>query len=96
MNRHLLRPVSLALICNLPFSAFASINSAAIVASSLSPQCLEYKVVGICYWLLLAAVYGVRLQGEDFHQGAPLRTGCGGVGVFQYRGESVDRAVGAR
>ena len=52
MNRHLLRPISLALICNLPFSAFASFNTAAIVTSSLSPQCLEYKVVGICYWLM--------------------------------------------
>ncbi|PUA42063.1 TIGR03756 family integrating conjugative element protein [Pseudomonas protegens] len=36
----------------LSFSASAAINTAAIVASSLSPQCLEYRVVGICYWLL--------------------------------------------
>nr|WP_313025643.1 TIGR03756 family integrating conjugative element protein [Pseudomonas lopnurensis] len=28
-----------------------ALNSAAIVSSSLSPDCLEYKVVGICYWL---------------------------------------------
>jgi integrating conjugative element protein (TIGR03756 family) len=32
--------------------AFAAINTAAIVASTASPDCLEYKVVGICYWLL--------------------------------------------
>ena len=61
MNRHLLRPVSLALICNLPFSASASINSAAIVASSLSPQCLEYKVVGICYWLM-CTTFGCKVR----------------------------------
>ncbi|MQU06972.1 TIGR03756 family integrating conjugative element protein [Pseudomonas helleri] len=56
MNRCLLRPLSLALICSLPFSASASITSATIIASSLSPQCLEYKVVGICYWLLCTAL----------------------------------------
>jgi len=61
MKRYLLRPVSLALICNLPFSASASINSAAIVASSLSPQCLEYKVVGICYWLL-CTTFGCKVK----------------------------------
>ncbi|MGF2502397.1 TIGR03756 family integrating conjugative element protein, partial [Pseudomonas aeruginosa] len=37
---------------SLSFTASAAINSAAIVSSTLSPQCLEYKVVGICYWLL--------------------------------------------
>lgn len=61
MNRNLLRPLSPALICSLPFSTSASITSATItsatiIASSLSPQCLEYKVVGICYWLLCTAL----------------------------------------
>ncbi|GKV93197.1 integrating conjugative element protein [Pectobacterium carotovorum subsp. carotovorum] len=32
-------------------SSFA-LNTATIVASSLSPDCLEYRVTGICYWLL--------------------------------------------
>lgn len=85
MNRCLLRPLSLALICSLPFSASASITSATIITSSLSPQCLEYKVVG-GWHLLLAAVHGDGLQGEDVDQSAALRAGCGGVGVFQYRG----------
>lgn len=31
-------------------SAFA-VNTASIIASSLSPDCLEYRVAGICYWL---------------------------------------------
>jgi len=31
-------------------SAFA-LTTATIVASSASPGCLEYRVVGICYWL---------------------------------------------
>lgn len=31
-------------------SAFA-LNTSTIVSSALSPDCLEYRVVGICYWL---------------------------------------------
>lgn len=31
-------------------SSFA-LNTAAIVSSTLSPHCLEYRVAGICYWL---------------------------------------------
>jgi integrating conjugative element protein (TIGR03756 family) len=37
-------------------TATAAINTAAITASALSPTCLEYKVVGICYWLLCTPV----------------------------------------
>ena len=29
----------------------AVISTAQIMASSASPQCADYKVVGICYWL---------------------------------------------
>ncbi|EGH15327.1 hypothetical protein PSYMP_29053, partial [Pseudomonas amygdali pv. morsprunorum str. M302280] len=29
-----------------------AVTSATLAASTLSPDCLEYKVVGICYWLL--------------------------------------------
>lgn len=36
----------------LPLSASAAVSSAAILAATSSPACLEYKVVGICYWLL--------------------------------------------
>lgn len=50
--RHAFRPLWLALTFSLSFSASAAINSAAIIASSLSPTCLEYQVVGICYWML--------------------------------------------
>src|SRR5882762_11047684 len=31
-------------------STFA-LNTAAIVGSALSPDCLSYRVVGVCYWL---------------------------------------------
>jgi len=41
---------AIALLCGAT-SAFA-LNTASIIASSLSPDCLEYRVVGICYWLL--------------------------------------------
>lgn len=49
---HLLRPLSLAITFSLSFSVSATTTSAAIIASSLSPTCLEYQVVGICYWML--------------------------------------------
>lgn len=38
-----------ALLCGAT-SSFA-LNTATIVSSTLSPDCLEYRVVGICYWL---------------------------------------------
>ncbi|PBX86728.1 TraU family protein, partial [Pseudomonas aeruginosa] len=49
---NLRRLAAAAATISLSFTASAAINSAAIVSSTLSPQCLEYKVVGICYWLL--------------------------------------------
>ncbi|QCI14178.1 TIGR03756 family integrating conjugative element protein [Pseudomonas putida] len=45
----------------LPFSASAAISSAAILASTTSPTCLEYKVVGICYWLFCTP-YGCTVK----------------------------------
>ncbi|WP_192810766.1 TraU family protein, partial [Pseudomonas syringae group genomosp. 3] len=33
-------------------AAAGTVTSATLAASTLSPDCLEYKVVGICYWLL--------------------------------------------
>ncbi len=32
-------------------SSAAALDTASIAASALSPDCLEYRVVGICYWL---------------------------------------------
>ncbi|PLR35033.1 TIGR03756 family integrating conjugative element protein [Chimaeribacter californicus] len=60
MIRRRLRPHRLALAmvwgcAAQPFAAGA-INSVQIVASALSPDCLEYKVVGLCYWLLCTPV----------------------------------------
>ncbi|WP_430962104.1 TIGR03756 family integrating conjugative element protein [Pseudomonas putida] len=53
MMRRIPRLTLAALLTSaLPFSASAAISSAAILASTTSPTCLEYKVVGICYWLL--------------------------------------------
>lgn len=40
---------AVALLCGTT-SSFA-LNTASIVASALSPDCLEYRVTGICYWL---------------------------------------------
>lgn len=48
--------IALALGCAAQPFAAGAINSAQIIASALSPQCLEYKIVGICYWLLCTPV----------------------------------------
>ncbi|PJG84820.1 TIGR03756 family integrating conjugative element protein [Conservatibacter flavescens] len=47
-------PKKLTAICStlaLAITAQAEINTATIMASSASPSCLEYKVVGTCFWL---------------------------------------------
>ncbi len=45
-----MRTVIASLLLGASGSAFA-MNTATIMASSLSPDCLDYRVVGICYWL---------------------------------------------
>lgn len=60
MNRifYRLRPVALSLMLvagSLPV-ADAAINTASIVASSVSPSCINWRVSGICYWLLCTPV----------------------------------------
>ncbi|HAV1239818.1 TPA: TIGR03756 family integrating conjugative element protein, partial [Salmonella enterica] len=42
-----------ALAVTLPVAA---ITTPQIIASSLSPECLQYRVVGLCYWLLCTPV----------------------------------------
>ncbi|MEF9676532.1 TIGR03756 family integrating conjugative element protein [Pectobacterium aroidearum] len=49
-SRHLRTSIATVLL-TAASSSFA-LNTATIVASSLSPDCLEYRVTGICYWLL--------------------------------------------
>ncbi|RKO74903.1 TIGR03756 family integrating conjugative element protein [Pectobacterium parmentieri] len=44
--------VSLATVLLTAASSSFALNTAAIISSSLSPDCLEYRVTGICYWLL--------------------------------------------
>ncbi|KVS36321.1 conjugal transfer protein [Burkholderia vietnamiensis] len=45
-----LRMIVASLLLGVCGSALA-VNTATIIASSLSPDCLDYRVVGICYWL---------------------------------------------
>ncbi|WP_418648290.1 TIGR03756 family integrating conjugative element protein [Thauera butanivorans] len=47
--RRLRTGIAAALLAGAP-SSFA-LDTATIVSSALSPDCLEYRVVGICYWL---------------------------------------------
>src|SRR3546814_13824199 len=56
---HLRFGVAVALLL-VATSSFA-LNTATIVASTLSPSCLEYRVVGICYWLS-CGVGGCRIR----------------------------------
>ncbi|CAI1200041.1 TIGR03756 family integrating conjugative element protein [Serratia ficaria] len=51
---HRLRAAIAALMIGTVSSAFA-LNTATITASALSPDCMEYRVVGICYWLFCSA-----------------------------------------
>lgn len=53
MPRHHPKPfrfIAVAAAIGFPLSAFA-LNTATIIASSASPDCLAYRVVGVCYWL---------------------------------------------
>ncbi|MEX0445628.1 TIGR03756 family integrating conjugative element protein [Xenorhabdus sp. SGI246] len=45
-------PTIITLITAFTPAAQASINTAQIIASSLSPSCIQWRVSGICYWLL--------------------------------------------
>jgi len=45
-----MRPVAAAALLSIATSSFA-LTTATIVSSALSPDCLEYRVTGICYWL---------------------------------------------
>src|SRR3546814_17862246 len=45
-----LRATAASLLLSAATSTFA-LDTATIVPSALSPDCLEYRVVGICYWL---------------------------------------------
>ena len=47
-----LRRTGIATILLMTASSSFALNTATIVSSTLSPSCLEYRVVGICYWLL--------------------------------------------
>ena len=49
VSRRLRLSTAIALLCGAT-SSFA-LNTATIVSSTLSPDCLEYRVSGICYWL---------------------------------------------
>lgn len=44
------RLIAIPLAVGIPLSAHA-LNTATITTSSLSPDCIAYRVVGICYWL---------------------------------------------
>ncbi|HFX2541769.1 TPA: TIGR03756 family integrating conjugative element protein, partial [Pseudomonas aeruginosa] len=45
-----LRATAASLLLGAATSTFA-LDTATIVSSALSPDCLEYRVAGICYWL---------------------------------------------
>ncbi|CAM5376607.1 hypothetical protein SSTU70S_00769 [Stutzerimonas stutzeri] len=68
-----------------------ALNTATIVGSVASPDCLEYRVVGICY---LAVLHLDRLHGAHVGQSAPLHPGCGRLQLQQYRRKPLGRGSG--
>ena len=50
LARRRLRVTAASLLLSAATSTF-TLDTATIVSSALSPDCLEYRVVGICYWL---------------------------------------------
>ncbi|MFS6933744.1 TIGR03756 family integrating conjugative element protein [Klebsiella oxytoca] len=54
LRRHKLATALLLYSAALPLTA-STINSAQIIASALSPTCLEYRIAGVCYWLFCTA-----------------------------------------
>lgn len=60
LRRHRLG-IALAIGCAVQPVGAGVINSALIIASALSPECLEYKITGICYWLLCTP-YGCTVE----------------------------------
>jgi hypothetical protein len=46
----------LSLLFSASLSAFA-LDTATIASSTLSPDCLEYRVVGVCFWLYCTYYY---------------------------------------
>ena len=59
--RSLLRPLSVGWSLLVVAGSACALNTAAIVGSVLSPDCLMYQVVGICYWLLCTP-YGCSIE----------------------------------
>ncbi|VTQ34201.1 integrating conjugative element protein [Pseudomonas aeruginosa] len=80
-----LRATVASLLLSTATSTFA-LDTATIVSSALSPDCLEYRVVGICYWLYCTP-FGCSVRTSV--QGAPLRPRCGGVELLEHRRKSV-------
>lgn len=60
MNNRLLSRHAALILLALTGSASA-IDSATLVSSSLSPDCLAYRVVGVCYWLRCTA-FGCKVK----------------------------------
>ena len=54
LRRHKLATALLLYCAVQPFTASA-INSVQIIASAISPTCLEYRISGVCYWLFCTA-----------------------------------------
>ncbi|MHC6755440.1 TIGR03756 family integrating conjugative element protein [Yersinia ruckeri] len=60
LHRHKLATTLLLYSSVQPLTANA-INSVQIVASAISPTCLEYRITGICYWLF-CTMWGCKVR----------------------------------
>ena len=82
-----------ATVASLLLSAATStlaLDTATIVSSALSPDCLEYRVVGICYWLYCTP-FGCSVRTSVK---VPQRPRCGGVELLEHRRKPVAGSQG--
>lgn len=69
-------------------SSFAqAITTPEIAASALSPECVHYQIVGVCYWLVLLTLW---LLGAYIGEGTPFPPGPGGISLQRDRAKPVD------
>lgn len=69
------RAISLSFLSMLSLSAYAevkTINSAQIIAASASAQCIDYQLVGTCFWLYCSDGCTIRVSPKIGHHNPDL------------------------
>ena len=89
-SRRILRlALSVSLLCTTGFAL--ALDTATITASVLSPQCLAYRVVGVCYWLLCTP-FGCSIR--DLGKGEAQCARRSGLELSKHGDEPLGRGIG--